>query len=216
MKIYQISGLGANQEVFRNLRIHPDFEIVYLPWLLPEKNESLSHYAERMMDKINVNEDYILMGLSFGGIILNEMNQLKEADYNILISTIKDRSEMPEYMKLSSATGIHKIVPATFFTSDNGLSYAMFRKIYSARLPDLKEIYEFRNPYYLKWSMDRIVNWNPDYELKNYVHIHGTKDVIFPSSKIKDAEIIENGTHVMVMYKPKSITEIINGKLKLL
>ena len=36
MKIYQVSGLGANANAFRNLRLEQDFEQVYIPWLDPE------------------------------------------------------------------------------------------------------------------------------------------------------------------------------------
>jgi len=214
MKIYQISGLGANEKVFKNLRMLPDFETVNIPWLQPEKDESLQHYTERMAEKINPNDDFLLMGVSFGGIIVKEMNRFLNPKFNFLISTIKGRSEMPDYMRFSSHTGLHKIVPAGFLTSDNFLSYSVFRKMYSTKLPDLKEFFEFRDHYYLKWSMDRIVNWQNNVEMKNFIHFHGNKDMIFPFSKIHDAVEIENGTHVMIMRRAKLISELINSKLE--
>lgn len=214
MKIYQISGLGANEKVFKNLRMLPDFEPVNIPWLQPEKDETLQHYAERMAEKINTNEDFMLMGVSFGGMIVKEMNRFLDPKFNFLISTIKDRSEMPVYMRFSSHTGLHKIVPPGFLTSDNFLSYSVFRKLYSAKLPDLKEIFEFRDHYYLKWSMDRIVNWQNNVEMKNYIHFHGDKDMIFPFSKIHDAVEIQDGTHVMIMRRAKLISQLINEKLE--
>lgn len=214
MKIYQISGLGANEKVFKNLRMLPDFEPVNIPWLQPEKDETLQHYTERMAEKINTNEDFLLMGVSFGGMIVKEMNRFLDPKFNFLISTIKDRSEMPAYMRFSSHTGLHKIVPPVFLTSDNFLSYSLFRKLYSTKLPDLKEIFEFRDHYYLKWSMDRIVNWQNNVEMKNYIHFHGDKDMVFPFSKIHDAVEIQDGTHVMIMRRAKLISELINNKLE--
>ena len=213
MKIYQISGLGANEKAFKNLQIHTDFERIYIPWIQPEKDEQLSHYAQRMAEKINPNEDFVLMGLSFGGIIVNEINRFLNPKYNFLISTIKNRSEMPAYMKFSSHTSVHKILPTSFLTSDNMLSYAVFRKMYSGRLPDLKEVFEFRDHYYLKWSMDKIVNWENKTGIKNFMHIHGDKDIVFPFSNIENAEKISGGTHVMIMNKSKKISELINQKL---
>lgn len=214
MKIYQISGMGANEKVFKNLRINEDFETVNIPWLQPENDETLEHYSERMAENIDLNDDFILMGVSFGGIVIKEMNRFLTPKFNFLISTIKNREEMPWYMKFDSHIPLHKIVPTSFLTSDNLLSYAVFRKMYSAKLPDLKEIFEFRNHYYLKWSMGVIVNWNNNSELKNFVHYHGNKDIIFPSSKIKNATIIEGGTHVMVMNKPRQLNRLINKKLE--
>lgn len=213
MKIYQISGMGANDKAYKNLKINSDFEIVYIPWLQPEKEETLRHYAERMAESINPNEEFMMMGLSFGGIITKEINQFLNPAFNVLISTIKDSAEKPAYMKLSSTTGLHKIIPSSILTSDSAFSYAMFRKLYSTKLPDIKEVFEFRDPYYLKWAMDRIVNWESQGELENYIHIHGDKDIIFPYSKIENAIQVEGGTHVMVMNKPKKISKIINQRL---
>jgi len=214
MKIYQISGLGANQNAFKYLQINPDFEIDYLPWLQPEKDENLSHYAERMIEKVNVNEQFILMGLSFGGIMLSEINQLVKPEANILLSTVKDRSELPLYMKFSAKTSFHKFIPTSFFTSEAGLSYAFFRKIYSSKMPNLYDFFEFRDPHYLQWSIDKIVNWETPHLIENYLHIHGNKDIIFPDSNIKNAEIISGGSHILVMQKAKKTSEIINGYLE--
>lgn len=214
MKIYQISGLGANEKVFKNLRLNPDFEIENIRWLQPEKDETLEHYSLRMAEKININEDFFLLGVSFGGMIITEMNQFLNPKYNFLISTIKDRSEMPAYMRFASHSGLHKAVPPGFLTSDNFLSYSVFRKLYSARLPDLKEIFEFRDHFYLKWSMDRIVNWQNKTDLNNYLHLHGDKDLVFPYSKIHDAIEIKDGTHVMIMNKARKLSELINQKLE--
>lgn len=213
MKIYQISGLGANEKAFKYLKIHPDFELVYLPWIQPEIGETLEHYAERMSESIDTNEEFNLMGLSFGGIIAQEMNRFLEPKLNILISTVKSRKELPGFMRFSSHSNLHKLIPPKFISSDNGISYALFRKVYNGKLPDLTEIFEFRDPYYLKWSMDRIVNWQNNVEMKNFIHIHGNKDLVFPVSKIQDAQIVDGGTHVMVMQKARKVSELINQAL---
>ena len=214
MKIYQISGLGANEKAFKYLKIHPDFELVYLPWIQPEIGESLEHYAERMSESIDTNEEFNLMGLSFGGIIAQEMNRFLNPKLNILISTVKSRQELPSIMRFSSHSHLHKLIPPKFISSDNGISYAVFRKIYNAKLPDINEFFEFRDPYYLKWSINQIVNWKNNVEMGNFVHIHGNKDLVFPISKIKDPLVVEGGTHVMVMQKARKVSALVNQELE--
>lgn len=213
MKIYQISGLGTNEKIFEHLRLPKGFETVYLPWLIPEKDESLMHYAERLIEPVDVNEEFMMMGVSFGGILLNSVNSLVDPKFNILISSVKTREELPRYMKFSSHTGLHKMIPSSFLTSDAGLSYAVFRKFYKARLPNLKEIFQYRNPYYLKWSINRIVNWHPEHPIENYVHIHGTKDIIFPSSNIQNSKNVDGGSHVMIVRRPNVVSQLLNEEL---
>lgn len=213
MKIYQVSGLGANQKAFEYLKINPGFETVYIPWIQPENGESLEHYTQRMAEKIDPNEDFILMGLSFGGIIVQEMNRFLNPKMNILISTVKDRGELPRFMRISAKTYLHKLIPASFLTSEKGFSYALFRKLYDARMPNIYEFFEYRDPYYLKWSIDQIVNWQNHVEMKNFVHYHGNKDLVFPLSNLHDVEIIFGGTHLMVVQKAKKLSSLINQKL---
>lgn len=214
MKIYQISGLGTNEKIFEYLHLPKEFETVYLPWLIPEKNESLIHYAERLIEPVNVNEDFMMMGVSFGGILLNSVNELVKPKFNMLISSVKTRAELPRYMKFSSSTGLHKAIPSSFLTSDSGLSYAVFRKVYKAKLPNLKDFFQYRDPYYLKWSIDRIVNWNPEQSVENFVHIHGTRDIIFPSSNIQNAKRVDEGSHVMIVRRPHAVSKLLNEELK--
>lgn len=214
MKIYQISGLGANQNAFKYLKINPEFETVYLPWLQPEPAESLEHYTERMAGKISPDEDFILMGLSFGGIIVQEMNRFLNPKLNILVSTVKSRDELPAYMKFSASTNLHKLIPSKFISSDKGVSYALFRKLYDSKMPDINEFFEFRDSGYLKWSIDRIVNWKNHVKMQNYIHLHGDKDIVFPISKIQNARVVEGGTHIMVMQKARKISELINAELE--
>jgi hypothetical protein len=213
MKIYRISGLGANDKAYKLMRVPEGFETVYLPWLKPKPKETLENYARRMAEKIDTSEDFILMGLSFGGIIVQEMNRFLNPKLNILISTAKNRKELPSIMKLSAFSNLHKIIPTHFFTSQNGISYLVLRKFYDAKLPDLDEFFEYRDADYIRWSINEIVNWKNNVEMKNYVHFHGDKDLVFPISKIKNAVRIEGGTHLMVLQKAKKLNKLLAQEL---
>ncbi|WP_313385648.1 alpha/beta hydrolase [Chishuiella sp.] len=218
MKVYQISGLGANGNAFRNLRLNDDFEQIYIPWLVPEKNESLTHYTERLLDIINPKEDFVLMGLSFGGIVAQEMNRFVHPKHTFLISTVKNRAEIPYLFKLSASINAHKLIPMSFLTSDRVFSYMMLRRLYytNREKDNIDDIFEFKNKEYLRWSIHKIVNWehSSSYQEENLTHIHGTKDIVFPINNIKNAINIEGGTHIMVMQKPKQISNEINNVLQ--
>lgn len=214
MKVYAVSGLGADERVFKNLSIPKGFELVHLPWLIPEKNEALHHYIQRMLAPINQNEMFVLMGLSFGGIIVQEMNQYLKPEHNLLISTIKNRSELPPLLKIGANTKLYKAIPMQFFTNDSLLSYTFFRKLYDSRMPKLTDFFTVKDPLYLQWSIHQILNWKPTYTTNNFSHIHGANDFVFPIKNIKHAEIVPKGTHLMVLQNPKPINSWLEKKLK--
>lgn len=214
MKIYNVSGLGANGKAFEKLQLNKEFELINIPWLLPESNqESLAHYAERMIRHINTNEEFILMGLSFGGIMIQEMNRFVQPKHNFLISTVKNRKELPPFMRFSATINAHKAMPMGFITSNKVMSYTMMRKLYYTKKSDaLDDIFEFKDKEYLKWSIHKIVNWkhSDQYQENNITQIHGNRDIVFPIQYIKNPIVIEGGTHIMVMQKPKQVSTEIN------
>jgi hypothetical protein len=55
MKIYAISGLGADKRVFSNLSLN--YDIVHLDWIEPKPNESISEYSLRLSRLIDQKED---------------------------------------------------------------------------------------------------------------------------------------------------------------
>ena len=56
MKVYFLSGLGADKTVFQFLDL--DFcEPVFIEWIPPHKNESLPDYALRLKDYYHIPEN---------------------------------------------------------------------------------------------------------------------------------------------------------------
>ena len=214
MKIYFISGLGTNAKAFERLNIPKDFEPVFIDWKQPEPGESLEHYVHRMADEIDPSEPFHLAGLSFGGIIAQEINEFLDPEKTILISTIQNRGEMPAYMKFSSRFSAHKAVPVQFFTSDKVLSYSFFRNLYDPRLPKLNEFFTQKDPVYLKWSINEVINWHPkEVNFKEIYRMHGDKDIVFPVSQVHNADIIKGGSHIMVLQKPKEVSKLLEQYL---
>src|SRR6187402_1248228 len=95
--IYCISGLGADERAFSRLKVE-GYRIRCLPWLTPEPGESINAYATRMRAEI-IEENPILCGLSFGGMMSIEISKQIPVEKLILISSIKSVKELPRWMK---------------------------------------------------------------------------------------------------------------------
>lgn len=93
MKVYAISGLGADARVFQFLKL--PIEIITIDWLSPKRNESLSEYAARLIPQINIKQEFILLGVSFGGLIALELSKLLKPKATILISSFDDPAILP-------------------------------------------------------------------------------------------------------------------------
>ena len=208
--IYCVPGLSASSKIFEFINLpKEDFEIHLLEWLIPESiNETIEHYAKRLCKSIT-EENVILMGVSFGGVMVQEMSKIVHPKKIILISSIKNKGELPKRLKLAKSSRAYKLFPAKRITSFENFMSVIFGKMAKKRIEQYKTYLSVRDPLYLKWSVYNVLHWQQEETLPNILHIHGTSDHIFPLKHIKNSIEIKNGSHVIVLNRAKEISKII-------
>jgi len=209
--IYFMPGLGANSEIFDYLKL-PDkkFELHFIEWLVPEAlDETLEHYSKRLIKDIK-HPNPVLVGVSFGGIIVQEISKYIDTQKVIIISSIKHLNEIPRRMKFLKATKIYKFFPAKKIAETGDFPVIGFNTKIRKRIKLYNKYLKVRDENYLKWSIHNIINWNSISNNNEVIHIHGSKDEIFPIKNIKNCIVVEGGTHVMIINKAKRISSILN------
>ncbi len=203
-------GLAAGSKIFEHIRLDKDkFEFKFLEWIIPDSpDESLEHYAKRMCEKI-IHPNHVLVGVSFGGIIVQEMSKFIHPDKIIIISSIKNKNEIPKRLKFFQKSKLYKLFPSKKIAEINDFSKYNFTKTLKKKAELYNKFFEVKDEKYLDWAIYNVLNWNPNYHCENLVHIHGSEDRIFPIKYIKNCIIIEGGTHAMILNKSKKINHIL-------
>lgn len=204
--VYLMPGMAASPRIFEYLTFPENFKIHFLDWILPLNEESLSEYALRLSKKIK-HPNPVFVGVSFGGILVQEI--AKHISYRkiIIISSVKTQYELPKKMLLARYTSIHKLLPLNLIDTMEYWKQFSFIDSITKRVELYEKYIGMRSPFYLEWSIDKIVNWEQTEPLPNTIHIHGSKDVIFPIKHIKNAVIVRNGTHIMIINRHKWFNE---------
>ena len=205
--IYFVPGLAAGKEIFKHIALDEDAYIVHiLEWLIPTKKESLQSYAERFSKQIT-HDNSVLIGVSFGGVIAQEMSLFLKLKKLIIISSVKTKFEIPKRLQYAKKTKAYKLVPTSLVLSATDLTKFSIGPKSKKRLALYQEYLSVRNKEYLDWAIEQMVCWNREVEVPNVNHIHGERDAVFPIKNIKNSILIEKGTHVMIMYKAKAVSE---------
>lgn len=206
--VYFLPGLAANPSIFKNIKLDPNiFECYYLEWMIPYYNESIVDYALRFCDKVK-HENAVLIGVSFGGIIAQEMSLVRKFKKIIIISSVKNRDELPLHLQLAGKTKAYKLVPTSLFAQNiDLLSKFAFNKTIVKRLDLYKRYLSITDKRYLDWAIEQVVLWDQTAYDPNLIHIHGDSDTIFPIHKIKDCIVVKGGTHVMIINKYKWLND---------
>ena len=209
-------GMSANPLIFEMIKFPKDiYEVHLMKWIEPILNESIESYAIRLSKDITHYKP-VLIGVSFGGLIVQEISKLLDVDKLIIISSVKSNTELPLYMKSAKFLKLYNYFPLKLFDEIFNISkFLKINKIY--KKIDLVDKYlSVRDENYLKWAIREILNWKQKKPLEGVIHLHGDKDITFPISLIKNCITIQGGTHALILTKHrwlnKNLTQIIESK----
>src|SRR5262245_31335875 len=164
---------------FQKIKLPAGYEPVYLDWIPPQKNESLTHYARRFSSLIKNDDAFVLIGLSFGGMLATEIARMRRPLKTIIISSIGCSNELPWYFKGAGRIGLHKAVPIKLLKAGS-----IFKNLMGARSREDKAIIynyaKYTDPQLVRWSLDAIMNWEQTERLPGIVHVHGSNDHMLP------------------------------------
>ncbi len=206
--VYFMPGLAASTSIFENIKLPEDqFEMVFLEWFLPNDKESIESYAKRMNEKI-LHENPVLIGVSFGGILVQEMAKLIPTNKVIIISSVKSNTEFPPRLKMAKATKVYKILPTQLLANVELLvKYAFGSTIVKKRLKLYEKYLSVRDKKYLDWSIENVLLWPQKSADENTIHIQGDADEVFPIKNIQNCIVVKGGTHIMIINKFKWFNE---------
>lgn len=206
--IYFVSGLGADERIFQWLR-YDNFRPVHIKWIPPEKGEPIESYAKRLSEQIE-DKKPVIVGLSFGGMIAVEMAKQVSSEKVVLLSSVKKSAEVPFYFKIFRAFPIHRIFP---FKSVLWAVYWLANWLFGPEGKEekalLKTVLKETDPHFLKWALHKVVVWKNKDVPDNLVHIHGSRDRIFPFRFVSPNYTVEGCGHLMVMNRAEEISNLL-------
>jgi pimeloyl-ACP methyl ester carboxylesterase len=212
MKVYFISGLGADGRVFRHMQLPAGFEAVFLEWIKPLKDEPLHDYALRLAEKINSDEPFVLAGLSMGGMLATEIARKYPPEMLILISSVPCSGHLPFYYRGVGRVGLHKLVPVSLLKSAS-----FIKRFFTAEKNEdkllIRQLIRDTDPAFIRWALDAIVKWKCDAYTGKIIHIHGKGDAILPLRFTKPTHVISRAGHMMVLTKANEINVILGSIL---
>lgn len=207
MTIYAIPGLGADERVFERLSI----KAKPVQWLKPEYNETFEAYVQRLCGCIDTSTPFILLGVSFGGMVAVEMNKFVQPEKTILISSAATKEELPVIIRWIRKGRIFRFIP--LFKPPLFVARYIFGVNTSRARKLLENILKDTDPKFLKWAIGKIIYWNNREIPANLIRIHGEKDRLLKMKKKVEYEVVKNGGHFMVVEQAEEVSRIIQSHI---
>ena len=200
-------GMAASPKIFEYIKLPENqFQIHCLEWLLPIDNETITDYSLRL-SKFIKHDNVVLIGVSFGGVIVQEIAKHIKLRKLIIISSVKSLHELPKHMQIAKMTMAYKLLPTQLVGNIEFFTKYAFGSNVKKRLELYKKYLSVNDSRYLSWAIKNMICWNQAVPSPGIIHIHGENDTVFPIKNIKDCITIKNGSHIMIINKYKWFNE---------
>lgn len=214
MKAYCISGIGANEKVFHQLKL--DFEYIPIKWVATESTETLKDYAFKLCEQVDTTEPFVLIGVSYGGMLATEMNKFIHPEKTILISSTATSKELPRILRFFGSIKLIHLVPSFFFTVPPFIIFWFFGINTKEGKRMITEIIRGIDKKFTKLSVKKILEWENLEIAPNTLRIHGDRDRLLPAPLNVEYIEVKNAGHFMIGNRVEEVSEILNREFKLI
>lgn len=212
--IYLFPGQGSDYRIYNNISWPGGYDTIHMHFPVPDKGESLKQYAFRFIPLIDTGTNFILIGMSLGGMICTELADTINPKKVILIASAKNSDELPWHYTFQKSIRLNRVVPKK--TMKTGAVY-----LQPIVEPDSRENLDFfrsmlgiKDPAYMKRTVDMIINWERTEYDSSIIHIHGDCDNTIPLKNVQADYIIKKGSHMMVYTRADEISKILKKILE--
>jgi pimeloyl-ACP methyl ester carboxylesterase len=193
-RLILFSGLGVDARLVQAQQ-SLDADIEVPPWIEPLENESLAGYSKRFAQQLDLSRPAFVGGISFGGMIAQEVARHVPTRGLVLLATCRSGREVPLPYRVTAR--IARRLP--LWSIRIGRRLASPLKPLMGLLPS-KHLAWFdgmiadTDPAMLRWCAGALVDWPGAGPLTvPLVQIQGTRDLILPARLTKPTHLIPGG-----------------------
>jgi pimeloyl-ACP methyl ester carboxylesterase len=213
--IYCFPGQGSDRRIFESLTVTPGYELKVIEYGTPDAGMTMNDFARRLSEQIDTSRPFVLVGVSLGGMICAELNEILNPEKTIIISSAKNSDELPMRYQFQKSIPLYKLFPGSVLHAGAKLMQPIVEPDRRHYKETFQSMLSSKDPVYMERTVDMIINWDRNENTKMIYHIHGAQDHTLPIRKIKSPTfVVERGSHMMTLTRAKDVSQILNSILE--
>ncbi len=198
--VYLFPGQGSDRRIFDSLHFDEKYQLNFVDYGCPDKHQSMQDFAKTLLSEIDASKEFILIGVSLGGMICAELAELVDAKKVIVISSAKNRNELPLRYRFQRILPLYRLVPPQLMLWGAKFMQPLVEPDRNKNKETFVAMLGSKKALYMKRTVGMIIHWNKKSNSKKIVHIHGRKDHTLPFRKIKAPDyVVVEGSHMMTL-----------------
>ncbi|MES2556211.1 MAG: alpha/beta hydrolase [Bacteroidota bacterium] len=213
--IYCVQGQGSDIRLFDSLRLDTNYRLQFIQYSTPPKNATMESFARELIQQIDTTQPFILAGVSLGGMLCVEMQEMVHPQKTIIISSASSRKELPFRYRFQRAIPLYAIVPGRIMRGGAKMLQPIVEPDRKHNKETFKKMLGAKTPAYMKRTVRMIIRWERKTAPEGIIQIHGTNDHTLPYRKLKKVDYpVKNGSHMMTLTQAEAVSEALNKALK--
>lgn len=214
--IYLLPGQGADRRQFDSLIFDGSYKIKVIEYGTPHDSLTMESFAKKISQYIDTTEEFILIGVSLGGMLCVELSELLNPEKTIIISSAKNSNDFPTRYTFQKKIALYKLFPGSVLLAGAKILQPIVEPDRKKNKETFKAMLGAKDSEYMERSIDLVINWERQVNTKKVYQIHGSNDHTLTLRSIKNPDyIIENGSHMMTLTRAKEISSLLKSILLL-
>lgn len=211
-RVWVLPGMGADSRIFKTVKF--PWAATYLEWIEPKDGESLQAYADRMLTPYDIQENDLIFGYSFGGIVAQEWAATHKVQRIVLLNSLHHQAAVRPLFKKMARTNVLKWAPRGMIRN---LIFFMARlnSKPSRHLDLMLEMMEQFDCEYYRWVLDAVLSWEHKEPQCPVDFIQGDHDPVFPLFDTSNTRtwILKGATHLSFQTHGAEISALLKEKV---
>lgn len=207
MTVYLLPGVGCDHRLYDRLELPVGHRVVKLDWPEFEEVDTLAAIAKRLCPLVDATEPHVLVGVSMGGMVAQELAALTRPTKVVLISSWTGPQEWTPFIRLSAQLRLNTLIRDWTMRAVWPLKKLIDRREdqVDGLLWDMARLQTARQ---LRYGTAAILRWQGSPWQGPLVRIHGDKDIVTPLRFPVD-HLVKGGQHVMVLTRPQEVGRLL-------
>ncbi len=206
---YFFPGTGSDERIFSQIHLPTGYQAHFIQYPVPEKSATMAEYAALLAQQIDTTQEFVLVGVSVGGMLCTELAEQLNPQKTIIISSAKCREELPWHYRFQKYLPVNKLLGPGFIKAMSFVAQAVVEPDRNKHKATFKAMLSDKNPFYLKRTVNMIINWDRVGFSPDIIAIHGTNDHTLPLRNINPSIIVKGGSHMMTLTRGEEINKLI-------
>ena len=210
MRLYLLPGIGCDGRLYDRIDLS-GFDVVKLPWPDFPPGCSLASIAQVMSRDVRKDEQHILVGVSMGGMVAQELAAITDPVKVVLISSWTGPQEWTLLARAGSGFQLYRSI--THFTM--WATWPVKRILGQRdRVTDrlLWEMACAESARKIRNGTGAILRWKGSPWKGPLVRIHGDNDSVVPMRFPVD-HVVRGGPHIMVLTRAEEVSRALRAAL---